>query len=514
MVLSLFLRVITLGAQSVWGDDFICIGHIDTFNYHLFQQQVRTTSLDMPPLYFFLVYEWSRAFGTLPVAVRMLSVIFGVISTALVFFIGKRLFSQKIGLVASLLFALSPVQIFHAQDMRGYSLNVFWGLLSVLTFLLMLEKSGIRYWIINAAVNAALVWTHLVGVLMPLLLGGILLSRLRAYPRKIFLWGLIQVVLLLPLSGYAQVIFGGAPSGNRIDGIFWMIDLITTPFLNEACYLIWAIPQSYYYDEGIINSLNSSHFINICIVVLHLCLGFTMASLTVFCTWRFFRMSHCNKVGLLSATGNTNKFCPTFPENAYRNMPFYFLLLWMWMPRVMLYVVAGIFDPNRLAFRYTLYATPALYLLTALAVGAIQSTKIRRCCYTFLLSSFVLLSIANSTLPVRGDYLGAGELIRSIPSPVPILVSGDSSITRDIIAYNAEMPLDKFIDYSDELFDRAVDKVLGSSHSFWYVIEDTGSADPVAKIKHVEAKIASSKLRFKRYYFGGMQRLIVYKVFA
>jgi uncharacterized membrane protein len=78
-----------------------------------------------PPLYYLLLHYWLPLTGETPYYVRLLSVLFGMGTIPLIYLIGKRLSGVGVGVVAAMLLALSPFNIYFAQEGRMYTLLMF-----------------------------------------------------------------------------------------------------------------------------------------------------------------------------------------------------------------------------------------------------------------------------------------------------------------------------------------------------------------------------------------------------
>lgn len=136
LLAALILRLINLD-QSLWLDEAISVVYSQKYNFWDF---VTVYSLGdfHPPLYFGILWIWTRIFETSEIAVRIPSVIFGVLTIWFTYLIGRNLFSKKIGLVAALILALNPLHLYYSQEARMYSLAAFsvtfsfWALVSLL----------------------------------------------------------------------------------------------------------------------------------------------------------------------------------------------------------------------------------------------------------------------------------------------------------------------------------------------------------------------------------------------
>ncbi len=117
-LLAAALRCIALNQRSIQYDD--------AFSFFLAERSypeiVQGTAADtMPPLYYFMLHLWlqiSREVWFL----RLLSVILTLISGGLLYALVSELAGEKAGLWAALFAAVSPMQIYHAQDLRMYAL--------------------------------------------------------------------------------------------------------------------------------------------------------------------------------------------------------------------------------------------------------------------------------------------------------------------------------------------------------------------------------------------------------
>jgi 4-amino-4-deoxy-L-arabinose transferase-like glycosyltransferase len=128
LLLAFVLRLYGLDAQSLWNDEGSSVA--------LAQRDLGTIARDAaqdihPPLYYWLLSGWVRLFGTSEVAVRSLSAFLGVGLVALTFVLGRLLAGRWAGLVAALLAAIHPFQVYYSQEARMYALLA---VLSALTF--------------------------------------------------------------------------------------------------------------------------------------------------------------------------------------------------------------------------------------------------------------------------------------------------------------------------------------------------------------------------------------------
>ena len=131
VALGLALRLAGLGAKSLWLDEAF---------------GARLAALDLPQLlvaarayfgglaYYLQLHAWSRLLGRGEATLRLLSVLPSVLGLPLLYLIARRILGQREALVATLLLALSPLDIWYAQEARMYAQTTFLGLLCVYAY--------------------------------------------------------------------------------------------------------------------------------------------------------------------------------------------------------------------------------------------------------------------------------------------------------------------------------------------------------------------------------------------
>lgn len=136
LVLAFLLRGYRLDYQDLWGDEGT--------SYHATTVALPDAMyLDVPvhpPFYYLLLNLWVRAAGQSAFALRFLSVAFGMLGTVCMYGLAHSLFGSRAGLLAVLVCAMSPVQVYYSQEARMYSLLFLEA--TVLTWLLALQMQS------------------------------------------------------------------------------------------------------------------------------------------------------------------------------------------------------------------------------------------------------------------------------------------------------------------------------------------------------------------------------------
>lgn len=117
LAVGFLVRVNQLGAQSLWNDE----GTSAALARLSLPAIVNAAAQDIhPPLYYILLHFWVMLAGTSEFALRFLSVIAGVVLIALTFRLARQFFDEDVALIAAVLSALNPFQVYYAQETRMY----------------------------------------------------------------------------------------------------------------------------------------------------------------------------------------------------------------------------------------------------------------------------------------------------------------------------------------------------------------------------------------------------------
>jgi len=138
--IGIAVRFASLGVQSYHHDEVITVARVIPGSFTEMLGQVKASESN-PPLYYVLAWVWAKLFGSGEVGLRSLTALFGAATVPVAFLIGRELASNRAGLVAAALVAVSPMLIWYSQEARSYALLVFFGALSLL-FLARALRSG------------------------------------------------------------------------------------------------------------------------------------------------------------------------------------------------------------------------------------------------------------------------------------------------------------------------------------------------------------------------------------
>ena len=124
VVVAICARIFRLGLDSFWLDEAASWWFASR---PLAEQWQQIPFYEPhPPLYYGLLWLWSRVFGEGEAALRSLSAVANVLTIPLIYCIGRLAIKgdggKWVGLVAGMLAALYPTQIYYAQETRAYTL--------------------------------------------------------------------------------------------------------------------------------------------------------------------------------------------------------------------------------------------------------------------------------------------------------------------------------------------------------------------------------------------------------
>ena len=165
MLLAAGLRAYDIGAASLWNDELFSryyarlgLRYMWTYGFSL-----ETT----PPTYYTLLVGWMHTFGDSEAAMRSLSLVASVATVPLVCALAREFTDARRALLAALLFALSPMQIYFAQEARAYALMLLPVALALLGMARCLRQPRAARHLVPYALGATLaVYVHTTAILL------------------------------------------------------------------------------------------------------------------------------------------------------------------------------------------------------------------------------------------------------------------------------------------------------------------------------------------------------------
>ncbi|MBI3396892.1 glycosyltransferase family 39 protein [Candidatus Woesebacteria bacterium] len=136
VAISLLIRVLYLNHHDFWFDE--------AFSWFVASKNFKSIIIasvadNHPPLYYLILHLWMDVFGNSEVALRSLSLVFGLLSVPVFYKLAKT-FNEKLSLFATLLFSISPLAVYYSAETRMYSLFLLLTLCSVYVWIKLLTK--------------------------------------------------------------------------------------------------------------------------------------------------------------------------------------------------------------------------------------------------------------------------------------------------------------------------------------------------------------------------------------
>ncbi|MBU4468466.1 MAG: glycosyltransferase family 39 protein [Candidatus Omnitrophica bacterium] len=205
---GLSLRLYRIGANDLWYDEAVSFAlskNLDPFYivYHDFH----------PPLYHLVLSCWINLFGVSEFILRLLSVVFSLAAIPIIYKIGRTILNHSVGILAALIFTLSPFQIWYAQEARSYAMSVFLVSLAVMFLAQILYEDKRYLWKYFIIISSLSILTEYINLLVLFSFTPLFFLRRDLLKRWLISWMAIFLAFLYPLSIKAW---------GFIEGGFWI----------------------------------------------------------------------------------------------------------------------------------------------------------------------------------------------------------------------------------------------------------------------------------------------------
>jgi len=176
LTVAALLRFGGLDNQSLWNDELHTweAVHRESLS-EVFQKGIRVEV--HPPLYFIFMYYWQKYVGDTETLLRLPSAVAGVLAVFAIYLVGRRLYSDREGLIAAALTAVMHCPIRYSQEARPYAMLLLFSLLATYYWLSVAgslsEGKRPKTWETVAFIVAAVLtsYTHYFGLYYVGLLG-------------------------------------------------------------------------------------------------------------------------------------------------------------------------------------------------------------------------------------------------------------------------------------------------------------------------------------------------------
>jgi len=470
-ILGLGLRLYRLDGQSLWYDEgfSVYLARMD-----LAEITARTAADIQPPLYYYLLHGWIQFFGDDEWGLRSLSVLFGTLSIPLIYGVGWQLFRSRLaGVLAALLLAVSPLQVWYGQETRMYTLLVFLSLSSSL-FLLLVVNTKRRWaipvlWVAYTLCSVVALYTHYFAFFVLAFQGVyvLLIWLVRGFRPMHFLWGglasgVAVILLYVPWLPYLANRYGA-------DVSYWPGQLKIDEVLGDVG-LSFVGGESVSESIGILLAIGYGAVLLLCLLAL------------------FARAAEDTK--------HTPKYMDSWLPPQYDSL--LFLLLYLLLPLALILAVS--YNAPKFNARYVMVSYPALLLIVAGGMTALWERRTgslgRALCQplaalalVFVLGVSAYANYNAFTNPdfARADFRGVVKYVsRQIgPNETIILTSGHMFPVFDYYAPGVErhlLPDSPTLDTNNTLDLSIADDLnrwLGGKDGVWLILWQDEVVDPM-----------------------------------
>jgi mannosyltransferase len=344
-------------------------------------------------LYDIVLWPIVHAGGVSPAWLRLPALLAVVGSVVVCAFIGRRLVSDGVGLVAAWLLALNPFAIVYAQEARPYGFVLFFAAASVLALLRALERPGAPRWLAYAATVVALGYSHDFAILSlaahPVLVAG--------HDRRAW-YGLVGSLAVAAAALLPLVLFVPDDWGTRA--------------------LDWVPPAA---GAGLDTATGFTGGVaGLVVAVVALC------------------------AGVVALTRRMRRGCLPFA----RRLPV-FLAIWLLAP-VMILGLASLYR-DVLVPRFVIQSLPALCLALAI-LQTVLPRRVGAATIAAVGAAFLAYSIAGDVNRSRADWPGVAQYVagRSEPEEAIVAFGNPVNVANGLFYYAPQLGIDR----TQLLFDR------------------------------------------------------------
>lgn len=209
ILLGAVLRLYGLGERSLWYDECasLYLSHYVNHPGQLFDP----AETNEPPMMAVLAWFWYgavQAFSHFPVTseqndflIRLMPCLFGIAAIPLVFLVARRIFGDAWpGVIAAFLFAISPFQIYYAQELRIYAFYILVCLFTVWAMFNALERDKFGYWAAMTLGMSTLMYSHYNSVWTIFSLNLFFLTVARVYRRVFWKWVAANAAMMILIA--------------------------------------------------------------------------------------------------------------------------------------------------------------------------------------------------------------------------------------------------------------------------------------------------------------------------
>lgn len=251
LALAAGLRLWRLDGPPLWFDEGNNLYFAHSSLPRLVEMARLTHDTD-PPAHRLLLGLWLRWVGDSAFSARLFSVVYGLLTAALLFVWGRWLLDVRTGLLAAALWALAPMAIYYTREAKGYALVALFGSLATYLWARYLAdepRGKPLVWVAYLVSSVLALGTHYYAIMAHLAQGAWMIGQLSRSGRRVPAWRALRAWLLAQVAVAAAMLpwvvltFTTATEGAlglKMERASW--DLLT--YLKEIAFTLSAGPDS------------------------------------------------------------------------------------------------------------------------------------------------------------------------------------------------------------------------------------------------------------------------------
>lgn len=478
LLAALAWRIQGLPHESLWHDEATSVLYLDVptlADYFKTQTEIDPAIV---PLYFVIEYCTAKATGNSIMALRGVSLAFGMATLVLLYAFGRRLFGPAGGLLALLFGAFSKTMLYQSQEIRMYAMTYLLALAAMYTFYLAYTERKPAWWVANVLLNCALFFTHLLALSVVAAQGVAFLALQRHRIVPVAWWSLAHVPGLVPLALWVRSIDTGAIDRH----LGWLQPPGIAHLLG--CYM-YAFPGTKF------SLADPVRYQLLGIPYPHLAGAAMLLACIVFIVRR-------KSVALVRGEET---------DRAYDKPAAALLVSWLIVPVLTVFILSYLVRPC-LSDRYLGYQAFPMFLMTAGCVLSLK-TPTRR---TLACAFFVAMAVCNATSfdrPLRIDSASAVRYLEPRIQPEDTLIFTGKRCIPPFTYYSTIDP-SRFVlsmDYEKEVID-----AIETGKTVWLVVTRVMSPSIRVNAKLVDQLLEGKNYDIERTEFPGFAPVHIYRV--
>jgi len=427
IVLALFVMIIALGSalrfyclgcKSLWNDEVASIKRSEEYSITELSQMFFRR---LPPLYN-IVLRLFLYLGNNEFVVRLPSVIFGLLSIVLIYKLGTLFFGRREGLISAFLLSISTMHIRYSQEARMYSLAMFLALLSFYFFYKALKEGDIKLWIGFTVSTLLGIFTHYYLLFVPLIEmplfvfilfknRGSLMTRIQKVGRKKLFFLVLSFAIIIALA------FPALQAAS--------ISILRSFETGLAFDVPWGIKPIPSFFIILFDCFNTG--------------GFLRGALEVWSEPIFYTFLLILLLGLIASAREYRK-------------PVTLLLLWVFLPTIMLFILSLVLDRPITHPKYMLFVLPGYLIGVSKGVGCVADHLAKRLRFSSIappkrnhvisLALVIGVFAGSAVLPLKQYYesekpnwRATGEYFEAYASPSDVILVEPSYTMKDLLYY-------------------------------------------------------------------------------